>query len=503
MSKTIDSDLQTHYNQEATTITRCVKIVREDGEEIGITDLDTDIVYNGLTYLSAAGYTPTAIQNTGSFSVNNVDVEGILAVAGVQRVDIAAGLYDHAQIYIFELNYNDTTQGEVALMTGHWGECKLQDNRYTAEFRSLTQELQQTIGELYSKTCRANLGDTRCGVNRSHYTVAGTVTSVTSQSIFTDSARAEASAYFQYGLLTFVQNSVSVPSDEFFTPFTEYTVDTAPSGWTERWDTSHSWTVRSVGPTKAIRDEHSSFTNSYAGLTWDGKDADDVEILTRVRLDQTASGLLTGLILRGSNGTGSSINCYALMLTTAGITIYKFTNGTGSAIGSSGSLSISSGVDYWVRFRAIGTSLSGKIWSGEISDEPVSWMATATNGDITASGWTGVVSYNALALPSFLLFGVGTDGATAPGSSWEASSSLTADTNYGFSMEVKRFTSGGIFQLAQPMPYTIQVGDKYFVYAGCDKKQSTCISKFGNIVNFRGEPFVPGTDSIVKYPDAR
>jgi hypothetical protein len=39
--------------------------------------------------------------------------------------------------------------------------------------------------------------------------------------------------------------------------------------------------------------------------------------------------------------------------------------------------------------------------------------------------------------------------------------------------------------------------------AGCDKELDTCIARFNNAVNFRGEPFVPGTDKILKTSATR
>ena len=35
---------------------------------------------------------------------------------------------------------------------------------------------------------------------------------------------------------------------------------------------------------------------------------------------------------------------------------------------------------------------------------------------------------------------------------------------------------------------------------GCDRTLATCGSRFGNSVNFRGEPFLPGNDLIARYP---
>lgn len=49
--------------------------------------------------------------------------------------------------------------------------------------------------------------------------------------------------------------------------------------------------------------------------------------------------------------------------------------------------------------------------------------------------------------------------------------------------------------LQQPLPYPIAIGDSIIVYPGCDKTISTCASKFGNSINFQGEPYIPGGDA--------
>lgn len=37
---------------------------------------------------------------------------------------------------------------------------------------------------------------------------------------------------------------------------------------------------------------------------------------------------------------------------------------------------------------------------------------------------------------------------------------------------------------------------------GCDKRLETCASRFQNAANFRGEPHLPGTDLLTRYPGA-
>jgi hypothetical protein len=44
------------------------------------------------------------------------------------------------------------------------------------------------------------------------------------------------------------------------------------------------------------------------------------------------------------------------------------------------------------------------------------------------------------------------------------------------------------------MPNT---GDTFTAYPGCDKTQNTCTSKFNNLVNFGGFPYVPVPEAAI------
>ena len=46
--------------------------------------------------------------------------------------------------------------------------------------------------------------------------------------------------------------------------------------------------------------------------------------------------------------------------------------------------------------------------------------------------------------------------------------------------------------IMMPTIGTIAPGDEFEIFAGCDKRASTCSTRFNNILNFRGEPHVPG-----------
>lgn len=79
---------------------------------------------------------------------------------------------------------------------------------------------------------------------------------------------------------------------------------------------------------------------------------------------------------------------------------------------------------------------------------------------------------------------------------------LTSGANIDLAREIKLHTlSGGttaILTLQEPFPFPVQVGDTGVLEAGCDRRFTTCRTKFANVENFRGEPHVPGTDEILK-----
>lgn len=204
MPKSFAPKLLKRYHQSCTILAKCLRIERLDGNIIALTNHDQNLLIENIDYQSAVGYTPTAISTHDQGAVNTVDVEGILSIAGVSRDDIAAGCFDGAKIFIFEVNYEGLSQGISPLMTGFWGECQLHDNHYVTEFRSLSQALQQTIGDLYSTTCRAQLGDKHCGVNLDTRAMEGVVTHVEKnhRRQFRTAGFDQPNDDFQYGVIT-------------------------------------------------------------------------------------------------------------------------------------------------------------------------------------------------------------------------------------------------------------------------------------------------------------
>lgn len=117
------------------------------------------------------------------------------------------------------------------------------------------------------------------------------------------------------------------------------------------------------------------------------------------------------------------------------------------------------------------------------------------NPTFCGSGTVAILS----ATSSFLADGLGDFD-----DSWFTGGKLTftGGANDGLSVEVKshRKSDAIVFDLWQAMPHEIAPGDTFTVTAGCDKRFSTCHDRFGNVVNFRGFPHIPGNDFVLRYP---
>lgn len=78
--------------------------------------------------------------------------------------------------------------------------------------------------------------------------------------------------------------------------------------------------------------------------------------------------------------------------------------------------------------------------------------------------------------------------------------SMTSGDNSGLARGVKGFDdSNGEIELFEAFRLPVQVGDTLTLRAGCDRSKARCLA-YGNVVNFRGEPYMPGPDAALRSP---
>lgn len=174
--KSLSPALQAHLDSGTTTMALCWQVVRADAAVLGFTEHDRDIVFDGVTYRAASGFSASQVNQSLGLAVDNLEAAGALSSAAISEADLAAGLYDDAAITIHVVNWADVSQRAV-LATGSIGEVRRGRDAFTAEIRSLAHRLGQRTGRAYQYYCDTDLGSPECGVNLASpsYTGAGTV----------------------------------------------------------------------------------------------------------------------------------------------------------------------------------------------------------------------------------------------------------------------------------------------------------------------------------------
>lgn len=84
----------------------------------------------------------------------------------------------------------------------------------------------------------------------------------------------------------------------------------------------------------------------------------------------------------------------------------------------------------------------------------------------------------------------------------EGTITFTSGLNDGITRKVRAFSSGKQFTTSLPFPYAVAVSDTFSAVAGCQKRHAEdCETKFSNILNFGGEPHIPGIDALTAPPE--
>lgn len=189
----------------------CARIVPAQGATVRITDFPRDLTMGGgQLYVSTAGYQFTEFQSNEGFSPSSIDLEGICGLAGISRATVGSGAYDGARIYFFATAWNNPVEDQEPLVAGLLGRTTIQDYRYRIEGMSLADALGQTVGDRYTVQCPKKFCGTEyagCGVSLAANTVTGTLTAVSSASVFTSAARTEAADTFGAGVIQFTSGA--------------------------------------------------------------------------------------------------------------------------------------------------------------------------------------------------------------------------------------------------------------------------------------------------------
>jgi hypothetical protein len=481
----------------------------------------------GTTYLAGSGMVNTAKASKSDLSVDNLEVTAFLDSTSINEHDMRAGLYDYATVEVRVVNWANLGMGDMKVLSGTVGEVKMKNGAFKSEVRGLTQYLTTQVVQKYGPLCRAEWAsgpesgiDTNnrylCHLRNTDYQQSGSVN--TSPDAFTIIPNAGLNAISGVGggspTVSVVQhvsnfnasgantlqlifpgaissgNTIFLTFDAF-----DFTAGSPSITITD----NHGQTYTQVN--HANNGEHDSFTyyksNAAAGST-----TINISITDRhsnsfiVGGAAELSGLLTPVVVDGS-GTNSAGSATGTFLTGAITT----TNPDDVILTAIYSPDAAAPNGYTVIDRATFTNAQGGF--GGVGN--IGWSFAYVQA-------TDVGSFNPAWQTSVLhgIFGNTVAFKLAPVTPPPASSTWfndglviwTSGPMNGFKTEIKNW-DGTALTTFLPMPYQPLHNDTFIIEPGCNKTITDCEFKFKNIKNFRGEPFIPGNDLILLYPDSR
>jgi len=207
----IDPEFQARLDGGATTHCRCWRVVRRDGETLGFTDHDGDLVFEGVTFRAGTGLDASALQAGTGLSVDNGQALGALSAASVSEDDIRTGKFDRAEVRQWLVDWTRPDL-RVLLFRGEFGEIRRSDGAFEVELRGLAESLNAPVGRTILRSCDRILGDAKCGVDttRPEFTIeTGALDGCDGSLVLAAQLPDFADGWFQHGSLTWLTGANS------------------------------------------------------------------------------------------------------------------------------------------------------------------------------------------------------------------------------------------------------------------------------------------------------
>ena len=160
----IPNMLAAHLARETTSLCHCWRVTRRDGTVSGFTDHDRPLTVEGTTFEPRSGFTASEARETLGLAADTVEIEGAISAATITGEDIAAGRWDGATVETLLVNWRASEEA-ATIRTQMVGRITRADSRFVAELDGPEAALDRTGGRWFRRTCDAELGDARCGVD--------------------------------------------------------------------------------------------------------------------------------------------------------------------------------------------------------------------------------------------------------------------------------------------------------------------------------------------------
>lgn len=190
-------------DRAVTTSAYLWRLEREDGVALGFTSHDRDLVINAFRYQAVPGMVPSSIALSDSLDIDNVEIAGVMISAAITEVDLDAGRWDGALLYISLVDWEQPDRESLPLICGEFGEIVRSGDSFTVEMLGAASFLDEPIAPLTSPTCRAEFGDRQCKLSLHRYRREGRIITISDNGIGVDGLGGAADD-FAFGSLRFL-----------------------------------------------------------------------------------------------------------------------------------------------------------------------------------------------------------------------------------------------------------------------------------------------------------
>lgn len=200
--------MQAALDSGVTTLAWCWLVTRRDGERLGFTDHDGVLAMDGVPFEPASGLVPGAIRSEAGSPARGAAF-GAINSDRISAADIANGLYDAARVEVWRVDWSQPDT-RARVFTGEIGEIRRAGAGFEVELAGLSARLNRRIGRVFAKTCDAELGDQRCGVDTgvATFRAEGAVTGAASLASFAaEGLEAYPPGWFEHGRLVWLSGA--------------------------------------------------------------------------------------------------------------------------------------------------------------------------------------------------------------------------------------------------------------------------------------------------------
>lgn len=161
--QTLAPDLAAQLAGGATTLCRCWLLTRRDGEQLGLTDHDAPLQFDGATYQADAGMRASALERNHHLAQEGMEIFALLSAEELREEDLLRGLYDGASLSLWLVDWENPGT-RVRLTQGRFGKVRRAGSGFQVELQGASADLHQERARVFRKSCDATLGDARCRV---------------------------------------------------------------------------------------------------------------------------------------------------------------------------------------------------------------------------------------------------------------------------------------------------------------------------------------------------